>query len=104
MNITTAKQFDEIINNADKKAVLVDFWAEWCGPCRMLSPTMAQLSQEFPGNVYKLNVDRVREVAGRYGIRGIPSVKIFKGGDVQETLQGVQPPNVYSDKLKYYMS
>jgi len=104
MDITTVQQFDEIINDTAKQAVLIDFWAEWCGPCRMLTPTITQLSSQFPDNVYKLNVDKVKEVAGRYGIRGIPSVKIFKKGEVQETLQGVQPPTVYSDKLKYYMS
>tara|TARA_R100001443_G_scaffold58140_1_gene68688 strand:+ start:1914 stop:2228 length:315 start_codon:yes stop_codon:yes gene_type:complete len=104
MDITTTKQFDSIINDTEKKAVLIDFWAPWCGPCRMLTPTISKLSQTFPDNVYKVNVDVQREVAARYGIRGIPSVKIFKKGDVMETLQGVQPENVYSEKLKYYMS
>lgn len=104
MDITTTQQFDQIINDSDKKAVLIDFWAPWCGPCRMLTPTISKLSQTYPDNVYKVNVDVQREVAARYGIRGIPSVKIFKKGDVMETLQGVQPENVYSEKLKYYMS
>ena len=104
MDITTTEQFDEIINDTEKKAVLIDFWAPWCGPCRMLTPTISKLSQTYPDNVYKVNVDVQREVAARYGIRGIPSVKIFKKGDVMETLQGVQPENVYSEKLKYYMS
>ena len=104
MDITTTKEFDTIINDKDRKAVLIDFWAPWCGPCRMLTPTISKLSQTFPDNVYKVNVDVQREVAARYGIRGIPSVKIFKKGDVMETLQGVQPENVYSEKLKYYMS
>ena len=104
MDITTTQQFDQIINDSDKKAVLIDFWAPWCGPCRMLTPTISKLSQTYPTNVYKLNVDSVREVASRYGIRGIPSVKIFKKGEVMETLQGVQPENVYSEKLKYYMN
>ena len=104
MDITTTKEFDEIINDTDKKAVLIDFWAPWCGPCRMLTPTITKLSQTYPNNVYKVNVDVQRMVAARYGIRGIPSVKIFKNGDVMETLQGVQPENVYSEKLKYYMS
>ena len=85
MDITTIQEFDKIINDADKKAVLIDFWAPWCGPCRMLTPTISKLSQTYPTNVYKLNVDSVREVASRYGIRGIPSVKIFKNGEVQET-------------------
>ena len=70
----------------------------------MLTPTISKLSQTYPNNVYKVNVDVQRQVAARYGIRGIPSVKIFKNGDVMETLQGVQPENVYSEKLKYYMS
>ena len=104
MDITTTKEFDSIINDTEKKAVLIDFWAPWCGPCRMLTPTISKLSQTYPNNVYKVNVDVQRQVAARYGIRGIPSVKIFKNGDVMETLQGVQPENVYSEKLKYYMS
>ena len=104
MDITTTKEFDEIINDTDKKAVLIDFWAPWCGPCRMLTPTITKLSQTYPNNVYKVNVDVQRMVAARYGIRGIPSVKIFKNGEAQETLQGVQPQTVYSEKLKYYMS
>jgi len=104
MDITTTQQFDQIINDSDKKAVLIDFWAPWCGPCRMLTPTISKLSQTYPNNVYKDNVDVQRQVAARYGIRGIPSVKIFKKGEVMETLQGVQPENVYSEKLKYYMN
>jgi thioredoxin len=104
MDITTTQEFDSIINDTEKKAVLIDFWAPWCGPCRMLTPTISKLSQTYPDNVYKVNVDVQRQVAARYGIRGIPSVKIFKNGDVMETLQGVQPENVYSEKLKYYMS
>ena len=104
MDITTTQQFDSIINDSEKKAVLIDFWAPWCGPCRMLTPTITQLSQSYPNNVYKVNVDVQKEIAMRFGIRGIPSVKIFKNGEVQETLQGVQPQTVYSEKLKYYMS
>ena len=104
MDITTTKEFDEIINDKDRKAVLIDFWAPWCGPCRMLTPTITQLSKSYPNNVYKVNVDVQKEIAMRFGIRGIPSVKIFKNGEVQETLQGVQPQTVYSEKLKYYMS
>ena len=104
MDITTTQQFDQIINDSDKKAVLIDFWAPWCRPCRMLTPTISKLSQTYPNNVYKVNVDVQRQVAARYGIRGIPSVKIFKRGEVMETLQGVQPENVYSEKLKYYMN
>ena len=102
MDITTTQEFDKIINDSEKKAVLIDFWAEWCGPCRMLTPTITSLSKTFPNKVYKVNVDIQKEIAMRFGIRGIPSVKIFKNGDVMETLQGVQPESVYSEKLKYY--
>ena len=102
MDITTTQEFDKIINDSEKKAVLIDFWAPWCGPCRMLTPTITSLSKTFPNKVYKVNVDMQKEIAMRFGIRGIPSVKIFKNGEVQETLQGVQPESVYSEKLKYY--
>ena len=102
MDITTTKEFDQIINDKERKAVLIDFWAPWCGPCRMLTPTISKLSKTFPNKVYKVNVDIQKEIAMRFGIRGIPSVKIFKNGEVQETLQGVQPESVYSEKLKYY--
>ena len=63
----------------------------------MLTPTITQLSNSYPNNVYKVNVDVQKEIAMRFGIRGIPSVKIFKNGEVQETLQGVQP-NQYIQK------
>ena len=104
MDITTTKEFDSIINDKEKKAVLIDFWAAWCGPCRMLSPTIKNLSNTYPANVYKVNVERNKEIATRYGIRAIPSVKIFKNGEVQETLQGIQSESVYSEKLKYYIN
>ena len=102
MDITTTQEFDTIINDKNKKAVLIDFWAPWCGPCRMLTPTITSLSKTFPDKVYKVNVDMQKEIASRFGIRGIPSVKIFKNGEVQETLQGIQPESVYSEKLQYY--
>jgi len=109
MDITTTKQFDSIIKDKEKKAVLIDFWAPWCGPCRMLTPIIERLSKTYPSNVYKVNVDIQQEIAIRFGIRGIPSVKIFKtngdaAGEVQETLQGIQPESVYMEKLKYYMN
>jgi thioredoxin 1 len=73
--------------------VLVDFWAEWCGPCRMLGPTVDALATEFDGRatVAKLNVDENPSVPGRFMIRGIPTLLIFKNGQLAETLVGLTP-------------
>jgi len=101
MDITTVQEFDTIIK--ENEVVLVDFWAPWCGPCRMLTPIIKKLTGIYPNNIVKVNVDLQKELASRYGIRGIPSVKIFKNGEIQETLQGVRAANLYEDKMKYYM-
>ena len=73
--------------------VLVDFWAEWCGPCRRLAPTVDALAGEFDGRatVAKLNVDENPNVPGRFMIRGIPTLLIFKNGHLEETLVGLAP-------------
>ena len=81
--------------------VLVDFWAEWCGPCRVLGPTIEDLAREYAGKVKvaKLNVDESQAVARKYGIRSIPTVLLFAGGEVRETLVGVRPKQEYSSRL-----
>ena len=73
--------------------VLIDFWAEWCGPCLMVSPVVEQLSEEYTGKVKfcKLNVDNAREIAAQYGIRSIPTLMLFKDGTVKDTIIGAQP-------------
>ena len=73
--------------------VLVDFWAEWCGPCRMISPTIDQIAAEYSGKlkVVKMNVDDNPSVPGRYGVQGIPTLIVFKGGEVVEKVVGVMP-------------
>ena len=73
--------------------VLVDFWAEWCGPCRRLAPTVDALATEFDGRatVAKLNVDENPSIPGRFMIRGIPTLLLFKDGQLAETLVGLAP-------------
>lgn len=76
--------------------VLVDFWAEWCGPCRMLAPIIDELAREYSEDkvkIYKLNVDENPKVAAKYGIMAIPTVIIFKNGKPFEQITGVRPKN-----------
>jgi thioredoxin 1 len=81
--------------------VLVDFWAPWCGPCRMVAPTVEQLAREFQGRaiVGKLNVDENPRTAQQYQIMGIPALYIFKQGKVVDQMVGVQPANVLQQRL-----
>lgn len=86
----TDSNFDTEVINANVP-VLVDFWAEWCGPCRMLGPTIDQVAQEVAGKakVGKVDVDSNRDVAMKYGITAIPTVILFKGGQVQKKFVGL---------------
>jgi thioredoxin 1 len=88
----TDAAFDSDVLQSDKP-VLVDFWAEWCGPCRMLGPTIDAIASEYDGKVKvgKLNVDDNAMVAQRYQIRGIPAILLFKGGKVVDQRVGAVP-------------
>jgi len=85
--------------------VVVDFWAVWCGPCKMLTPTLDQIAAEFEGKakVGKVNVDENQQLAAQYGIMSIPTVMIFKDGKVVEQFIGVQPKGVYVDALQKHL-
>ena len=92
--------FEENVLKSDKP-VLVDFWAEWCGPCRMVGPIIEELSEDFKGKavVAKIDVDSNQEFAAKYGVRNIPTVLLFKNGEVIDKQVGVAPKNVYSEKI-----
>ena len=92
-------------NTIKKEGVmLVDFWAEWCGPCKMLGPIIDDVANLFPNNVTKINVDHNQVIAAEYGIRSIPTIIIFKNGEVMEKILGIRNKNEYIDKLKYYLN
>ncbi len=86
------ENFEAEVLKADKP-VLVDFWAEWCGPCRQLSPIIDQLSEELGEkvNIVKVNIDESPETPGKYGVRGIPTMIMFKGGEAIGTKVGAIP-------------
>ncbi len=88
----TTETFDQEVMKSNTP-VLVDFWAEWCGPCRALGPVLEEVAAEHSDKVQivKVNVDEAPELANRFGIRGIPTMILFKGGEVKSTLMGNQP-------------
>lgn len=98
-NITN-ENFDEIVLRSDKP-VLVDFWAEWCGPCRMFSPIVDEFAEENEGKVKvgKVNVDEQPDLAGRYGVMSIPTAILFKNGEIASTLVGVQPKTALEELI-----
>jgi len=96
----TDSNFEQEVLKSDKP-VLVDFWAEWCAPCRMIAPTVEAIASEYAdrAKVGKLNVDQNLDVTGRYSIRGIPTLLLFKGGQIQEQVVGATSKDVLTKLL-----
>ncbi|MFT4832482.1 MAG: thioredoxin 1 [Psychroserpens sp.] len=99
LEITDAT-FDEVVLKSDKP-VVVDFWAAWCGPCRMVGPIIDEVSTEYEGKavVGKVDVDANQEFAAKYGVRNIPTVLVFKNGEIVNRQVGVSPKTVYTDAI-----
>ena len=97
----TDETFDAEIMNSEMPA-LVDFWATWCGPCRMVSPVVEELANDYKGKikVAKMDVDQNRQTPAKFGIRAIPTLIFFKGGEVAQTIVGAQPKSHIEEELK----
>ena len=97
----TDDNFDAEIVNSDLP-VMVDFWAEWCGPCRMVAPVIEELANEYEGKikVAKMDVDKNRQTPAKFGIRNIPTLILFKGGEVAHTIIGAQSKSSIEAELK----
>jgi len=96
-----ADNFDSEVKKSDLP-VMVDFWAEWCGPCRMVAPTLEQIAEEMDGKVRiaKLNVDDNQELAFQYGVQSIPTFILFKGGEVADRMMGAVPKAAFESFIQ----
>jgi thioredoxin 1 len=96
----------EVLTASNTKPVMVDFWAEWCRPCHMLAPTVAEIAHDYEGKlkVMKLNVDEAMNSAGRYNIRGIPTLLVFKNGQVVEQIVGAVPKDQIAKALERHLA
>ena len=101
LEITDAN-FDELVLQEKEKPVVVDFWAEWCGPCRMVGPIVQEIGQDYDGKVVvgKVDVDNNPGVSVKFGIRNIPTILFFKGGQVVDKQVGAVPKQILVNKVE----
>jgi thioredoxin 1 len=101
--VLTAESFDDVIKSTD--LVMVDFWAPWCGPCKMLNPAIEALSAQYDGKVKicKLNTDGNENIAAKFGVRSIPTLLMFKNGEVVNQLIGVLPKDKIESMINQYL-
>jgi thioredoxin 1 len=100
----SSDDFQKKVNESDLP-VMIDFYADWCGPCKMMAPSVEALGKEYKGkaNIYKFNVDEGRDIAMKYGISSIPSVLFFKRGEVVDQFVGALPKEKIEDYLKRHL-
>ena len=96
----TDANFNELVNSG--KPMVLDFWAEWCGPCRMVSPIIDELAQEYEGRVTigKMDVDNNDDVVGQFGVRNIPTILFFKDGKVVDKIVGATSKDKFVEKIE----
>lgn len=104
--VTDANFQNDVIEASKSQPVIVDFWAEWCGPCRALSPTVDEIAREHTGKlkVVKMNVDENMNTPGKYSIRGIPTLLVFKGGQVADQIVGAVPKDHIEKVLQRHIA
>jgi len=99
LDAVSQEDFDTVVTQAAGK-VLVDFWAEWCGPCRMVGPVLEEMEGDYPDVTFvKLDVDQATEIAQRFGVMNIPTILAFEGGEVKQRIVGAMPRQRLVDEL-----
>ncbi len=96
----TAGNFDEVVLQSEQP-VMVDFWAQWCGPCKIIGPIIEEIHAEYQGKaaIGKVDVDQQQELASRFGIRNIPTILFFKNGQIVDKITGAAPKREFTNKL-----